>query len=117
MSEVKQIEQTEQIKEVCLTPREMEMYRLLCAGFSNKEISEQLNVTYACVRMTLKGVYQKISAVFPLNSRLHGSDNTDLTLRGRAIVLGILTGVVSLSPPPIRFVQQSKRGSQVNRAK
>ena len=43
-----------------LTPRELEVLRLLCGGLSNKEISNQLGIEDVTVRLHLRGVFRKL---------------------------------------------------------
>jgi len=43
-----------------LTPREVEVAKLVCEGFDNKQISEKLHIAYNTVRAHLGNIFRKI---------------------------------------------------------
>jgi LuxR family maltose regulon positive regulatory protein len=43
-----------------LTPRELDVLRLICAGLSNREISDRLTVTLNTVKKHTSNLYSKL---------------------------------------------------------
>jgi len=43
-----------------MTPREVQMAKLVCQGFSNKQIAEALNITHGTVKTHIRNIYRKI---------------------------------------------------------
>ncbi|MEM7700039.1 MAG: response regulator transcription factor [Verrucomicrobiota bacterium] len=46
--------------EVDLTPRELDVLRLLAEGFAKKQIAEELGISYHTVDMHVRAIYQKL---------------------------------------------------------
>jgi ATP/maltotriose-dependent transcriptional regulator MalT len=53
-----------------LTPREMEVLELLCAGNSNREIGSSIEVTQDTVKYHLKSIYVKLGVRHRLEAAL-----------------------------------------------
>jgi DNA-binding CsgD family transcriptional regulator len=45
-----------------LTPREVEIAKLVCEGLSNKKISNRLHIAYNTVRAHLGNIFNKVEA-------------------------------------------------------
>ena len=43
-----------------LTPRELEVAKLVCLGFDNDQIGEKLHITYNTVRAHLGNIFRKV---------------------------------------------------------
>ena len=43
-----------------LTPREIEIAKLVCKGFDNNEVSKKLNIAYNTVRAHLGNIFRKV---------------------------------------------------------
>jgi len=43
-----------------LTPREVEIAKLVCKGFDNNEVSKKLNIAYNTVRAHLGNIFRKV---------------------------------------------------------
>jgi len=63
-----------------LTPKEIEVLRLIAAGNANKEIAAQLSVTEETVKSRVKNILDKLSA----NDRTH------------AVTIGLKRGIIEL---------------------
>jgi len=100
-----------------LTPRQMEAYRHLVAGYSNQEIAEKMCVTDACVRKHLSGIYDALSTAFPDCFDLSSSTSSNRH-RLKAILIGLSIGIVIPDNiPQARIVEESKKGSQERRVR
>jgi DNA-binding CsgD family transcriptional regulator len=44
----------------CLTPRELQVARLICSGLDNNKIAAVLNIRYGTVKVHLRSVYRKV---------------------------------------------------------
>ena len=73
-------ELAEHLGEDVLTPREIEVLRLIAAGLANKEIAARLQVTEETVKSRVKSIL----------SKLHANDRT------HAAMLGLKRGIISL---------------------
>jgi DNA-binding CsgD family transcriptional regulator len=43
-----------------MTPRELEIARLICRGMSNEEIAEAVNIKYGTVKTHIRNIYRRI---------------------------------------------------------
>ena len=57
-----------------LTPREIEIVKLVCAGLRNKEIASRMNVTEGTVKVHLHSVYEKANVSGRLELMLYARD-------------------------------------------
>lgn len=68
------------VGEEALTPREIEVLRLIAAGSANKEIAAQLSITEETVKSRVKNILAKLGA----NDRTH------------AVTIGVKRGIIEL---------------------
>ncbi len=43
-----------------MTPRELQIAKLICSGFSNYSIAEELNIKHATVKTHIRNLYRKL---------------------------------------------------------
>ena len=43
-----------------ITPRELEIARMVCQGFGNEQIAESLNITHGTVKTHIRNLYHKL---------------------------------------------------------
>lgn len=63
-----------------LTPREVEIVRLVGKGLGNKEIAQQLGLSVATVRTHLNKVYEKVGAVSRLELALYAAHSGEAVM-------------------------------------
>jgi DNA-binding NarL/FixJ family response regulator len=71
-----------------LTPREVDILRLLCVGYSDKAIARELNITPSTVSSHLHSVYQKFGV-------RQGRENVRGLLQCKAVAEGVVKLQVS----------------------
>jgi DNA-binding CsgD family transcriptional regulator len=71
-----------------LSPRELDVIRLVTNCYTNQEISEQLYVSLNSVKTYIRGAYRKIGA----------------TTRSQAVVWGVRHGLLEDAPPQQRHL-------------
>ena len=101
---------------ITLTPRQMQTYKYLLEGLSNREIAHKMSVSEACVRYNLNCIYSSLAAVIPnyfeCDCSAHSTD------RVKAVILGLLNGLATpTNLPAIEFAEKNRRGSQERRAR
>jgi DNA-binding NarL/FixJ family response regulator len=57
-----------------LTPREKEVVRLICRGFRNKQIAENLHITPGTVKVHLMHIFEKTGLKDRLALAVHGRE-------------------------------------------
>ena len=74
-----------------VSPRELEVAKLVCHGLSNKEIAEALNIRHGTVKTHIKNIYR----------RIHVKNKVTLLLRFMADVSKLLSQSTSDAIVPI----------------
>jgi DNA-binding NarL/FixJ family response regulator len=69
-----------------LTPRELEVIRMVCSGLRNKEVADRLKISEGTVKIHLHSIYQKLELDGRMALSLYAQDKGLITVSSRAPV-------------------------------
>lgn len=62
-------------KQYCMSPRELQVAKLVCQGFSNEEIANSLKITQGTIKTHIRNIYRRIRVKNKIEMLLRFVDN------------------------------------------